>query len=64
MKKQRLITVISPLSAATEPPIVAKLAIEGWGVKQISTASFDAQKVKDHRSSNPSLAITILFEKD
>ncbi|MFV0468910.1 MAG: hypothetical protein ACK5MK_08305 [Dysgonomonas sp.] len=64
MKKQRVITVISDLAGASDLPVVAKLAEDGWVVKQISTASFDAQKSKEMNFSKPSLAVTILFEKD
>jgi len=62
--KQKVITVISSLERATKVPVVDELAKEGWIIKQVSTSSFDANKSKTIAFTKPSLAITLLLEKE
>jgi hypothetical protein len=63
-KKQRVITVISSLNSATELPIMKEISEKGWIVSQISTSSFDANTLKGQSHTKPSLAVTLLLEKE
>lgn len=62
--KQKVITVMSDLSVASEVPAVEKYAELGWFVKQISTTAFEKRNAIDDRKLNHHVAITLLLEKE
>jgi len=63
-KKQRVITVITALDRATELPIMKEISENGWIVTQVSTSSFDANTTKSQSHTKPSLAVTLILEKE